>query len=296
MSRDLVAIVCGMAVGTLARYLMQRRDFRQYPSYPHAVINHLALGFVAAMMGAVAIPAIVAKEYTAVTFLALAATQFREVRRMEREMLLALEQSELVARGKDFIEGIARTFEARNYLVILISLMTSGVTFVFGAFAGVIAGMAALAIARSLMRGKIVKDIAKVRPARFRFVGPNVFVEDIHIMNLALAEIRDIYTQRARAVILEPYDDTAREILANVGQRQAIAHDAAALLGVHREVDTAEFMPLLRRDPDTGRVGMIIVPIEPDEKCLVVAVENVPVLESAAVNPLASRAGRCATD
>ncbi|MBS3948895.1 MAG: YIEGIA family protein [Dethiobacter sp.] len=296
MSRDLVAIVCGMAVGTLARYLMLRRDFRQYPSYPHAVINHLALGFVAAMMGAVAIPAIVAKEYTAVTFLALAATQFREVRRMEREMLLALEQSELVARGKDFIEGIARTFEARNYLVILISLMTSGVTFVFGAFAGVIAGMAALTIARSLMRGQIVKDIAKVRPARVRFVGPNVFVEDIHIMNLALAEIRDIYTQRARAVILEPYDDTAREILANVGQRQAIAHDAAALLGVHREVDTAEFMPLLRRDPDTGRVGMIIVPIEPDEKCLVVAVENVPVLESAAVNPLASRAGRCATD
>jgi hypothetical protein len=296
LNLELTAIVGGVAVGTLARYLMLRRDFRQYPSYPHAAVNHLALGFVAAMMGAVAVPAIIAKEYTAVTFLALAATQFREVRRMEREMLQALDGSILVARGKDYIEGISRTFEARNYLVILISLVTSGAMLIYGHVAGLIAGAATLAAAKTLMRGKLVRDIARVRPAAFSFKGPNVFVEEIHIMNLGLAEVREVYSQRARAVILEPLDDTAREILANAGQRQAIAHDAAALLGVHREVDTAEFTPLLRRDPDTGRVGMLIVPIEPDVKCLVTAVENVPVLESAAVNPLASRAGRCAAD
>lgn len=296
MNLELQAIACGVTLGSLARYLMLRRDFRQYPSYPHAVVNHLALGFVAATMGAVAVPAVIAKEYTAVTFLALAATQFREVRRMEREMLQALEHSELVARGKDFIEGIARTFEARNYLVIMISLVTSGTAFVFGIAAGIGAGALALAISRALMRGKLVKDIALVRPAEFNFKGPNVFVDDIHIMNLGLPEIREVYTKRARALILEPYDDAAREILANVGQRQAIAHDAASLLGVHREVDTAEFTPLLRRDPDTGRIGMLIVPIEPDVKCLVAAVEHVPVLESAAVNPLAARAGRCAAD
>lgn len=296
MSLELLAIFCGVTLGSLARYLMLRRDFRQYPSYPHAVVNHLALGFVAATMGAVAVPAVIAKEYTAVTFLALAATQFREVRRMEREMLQSLEQSELVARGRDYIEGISRTFEARNYLVILISFITSGVMFIWGFAAGLAAGLASLAAAKALMRGKLVRDIARVRPAEFSFKGPNIFVEDIHIMNLGLPEVREIYTRRAKAVILEPHDDTAREILANVGQRQAIAHDAAALLGVHREVDTAEFTPLLRRDPDTGRVGMLIVPIEPDVKCLVAAVENVPVLESAAVNPLASRAGRCAAD
>ncbi|MBT9172110.1 MAG: hypothetical protein DDT21_00491 [Syntrophomonadaceae bacterium] len=296
MGQELSAIACGVAAGTLARYLMLRRDFRQYPSYPHAVATHLALGFVAATMGAVAVPAIVAKEYTAVTFLALAATQFREVRRMEREMLQALEHSELVARGKDFIEGIARTFEARNYLAIMISLVTSGTAFFFGIAAGLGAGAVALALCKALMRGKLVKDIALVRPAEFNFRGPNVFVEDIQIMNLGLPEVREVYTKRARALILEPHNDAAREILANVGQRQAIAHDAAALLGVYREVDTAEFTPLLRRNPDTGRVGMLIVPIEPDVKCLVTAVENVPVLESAAVNPLASRAGRCAAD
>lgn len=296
MTNDFGAIVTGIIVGTIARYWMMRRDVRQYPSYPHAVVNHLALGFLAATLGAVAVPALVAKEYTAVTFLALAATQFREVRNMERQMLEALEHSELVPRGKDFIEGIARTFEARNYLVLFVALVTSGVTFRFDFIPGILSGILAMAFVRKFMRGKLVKDIAKVRPGSFRFEGANLFVEDTHIMNLGLREIQEIYQERAKAIVIEPFDDNAREILANVGQRQAIAHDAASLLGVHRDVDTAEFTPLLRRNLKTGRIGMIIVPIEPDTKCLVMAVESVPVLESAIVRPLGSKAGRCASD
>ena len=97
MSKEILTIVTGVVLGTVSRFWMMRRDFRQYPSYPHAVVTHLALGFVAATLGAVAIPALAAKEYTAVTFLALAATQFHEVRTMEREMLAALEQSALVS-------------------------------------------------------------------------------------------------------------------------------------------------------------------------------------------------------
>lgn len=290
------AIASGIAVGTLARYLMMRRDVRQYPSYPHAVVNHLSLGFLAATLGAVAIPALAAKEYTAVTFLALAATQFREVRSMERQMLVALEASKLVPRGKDFIEGIARTFEARNYLVLFIALITSGVSFWLGSASGILAGIIATAIVRKLMGGKAIKDIAKVRAGEFRFEEYNLFVEDIHIMNVGLKNTRKIYEERAKAVVLEPFNDNAREILANVGQRQAIAHDAASLLGIYRDVDTAEFTPLLRRNLDTGRIGMIILPLEPDMACLLQAVQHVPVLESAIAKPLASRAGRCAAD
>ena len=296
MSRELLAITIGIAIGTMARYWMMRRDVRQYPSYPHAVINHLALGFLAATLGAVAVPALVAQEYTAVTFLALAATQFREVRNMEREMLEKLESSEMVSRGADFIEGIARTFEARNYLVLFVSLVASGVAFGVGAVPGFLSGILATVGIRKFMRGKQIYEIATVRPAEFRFEGPNLFIEDIHIMNLGLPEVRETYHKLGKAVILEPKDDNAREILANNGQRQAIAHDAATLLGIHRDVDTAEFTPLLRRNPETGRVAMIIVPIEPDMKCLVKAVQNVPVLESALVNPLGSKAGKCASD
>ena len=296
MQKDILTIICGVVMGTLSRYWMMRRDFRQYPSYPHATVTHLALGFVAATLGAVAIPAIAAKEYTAVTFLTLAATQFRDVRNMEREMLTALDQSKLVSRGADFIEGIARTFEARNYLVVFVSLTTSLFTFIFSPLLGILAGVFALLLVRRFMRGYLICDVAKVRAAKVHFKGPNLFVEDIHIMNLGLPEIKKIYEERGRGVILEPLDDNGREILANVGQRQAIAHDAAMLLGIHRDVDTAEFTPLVRRKADTGRVGMVIVPIEPDIECLVAAVNNVPVLESAFVSPLQSRIGRIAAD
>jgi len=244
----------------------------------------------------VAIPALAAEEYTAVTFLALAATQFREVRSMERQMLVALETSKLVPRGKDFIEGIARTFEARNYLVLFIALLTSGVSFWQGPVLGIIAGIAAAAFVRKFIGGKAIKDIAKVRAGELRFEKYNLFVEDIHIMNVGLKKTRKIYEERAKAVVLEPFDDNAREILANVGQRQAIAHDAASLLGIYRDVDTAEFTPLLRRNKDTGRIGMIILPLEPDTECLLQAVRHVPVLESAVAKPLASSAGRCASD
>ncbi|NLZ39536.1 MAG: hypothetical protein GX893_08035 [Firmicutes bacterium] len=296
MEKDILTIICGVAMGTVARYWMMRRDFRQYPSYPHATVTHLALGFVAATLGAVAIPAIAAKEYTAVTFLALAATQFRDVRNMEREMLSALEQSKLVSRGPDFIEGIARTFEARNYLVVFVSLTTSLFAFIFSPLAGILAGVFAMLLVRRFMRGYLVRDVAKVRPAKVHFNGPNLFVEDIHIMNIALPEIKKIYEERGRGVIIEPLNDNGREILANVGQRQAIAHDTAMLLGVHRDVDTAEFTPLVRRKLDTGRVGLVIVPIEPDIECIVEAVKNVPVLESAFVKPLQAKVGRSAAD
>lgn len=296
MSADLQAILVGVILGTLSRFMMLRRDLRQYPSYPHSVVNHLALGFVAATLGSVAVPAILAREYTAVTFLALASTQFREVRTMERKMLEGLDKSGLVKRGPDFIEGIARTFEARNYLVIFVSLAASAAACFWRAPGGIAAGIVAFLLVRKLMVGRSVADIAKVRPAKLRFEGPNLFVEDVHIMNLGLPEVREKYLEAGRAVMIEPFDDNAREILANVGQRQAIAHDAAALLGIHRDVDTAEFTPILRRNPETGRVAMIIVPIEPDQVCLVKAVESVPVLESAMRKPLSAEAGRCAAD
>ena len=106
--------------------------------------------------------------------------------------------------------------------------------------------------------------------------------------------MKKIYEEAGRGVILEPRVMTV-EILANVGQRQAIAHDAALLLGVRRDVDTAELCRSCRQ-AETGRVGMVIVPIEPDLECLVAAVKKVPVLESAFVQPLKSRIGRSAAD
>lgn len=45
---------------------------------------------------------------------------------MERETLLKLEENELVQRGVDYVEEIARTFEARNYLTIFTAIIAVG--------------------------------------------------------------------------------------------------------------------------------------------------------------------------
>lgn len=93
---------------------MLRTDYRNYPSYPHGYIIHLSLGAIAASLAAIALPALLEEEYTAVTFLVLCAQQFRDIRNMERETLMKLEENTLVPRGLDYIEGIAKVFESRQ--------------------------------------------------------------------------------------------------------------------------------------------------------------------------------------
>ncbi len=289
-------IFAGVIFGTLTRYYLLRRDYRQYPSYPHGVITNLSLGFIAAVIGAVAVPALAEQEFTAVTFLALAATQFREVRNMEREMLLNLDNMQLVSRGPEYIEGIARVFEARNYLVMFTSLLVGGATFWGNIFYGVLVGVLTVIFTGLLMKGKVVGQIANVREGNVHFEGPNLFVDNIHFMNLGSQEVQEVYLKRALGVVIEPLNDNGRATLANNGQRMAIAHDAAALLGVYRDLDTAEFMPIVRRHLDTGRVGLVIVPIEQDIEFLIEAVQRVPVLESALRLPLKTDVGRKAAD
>jgi uncharacterized protein len=296
MDGTLTAITLGIIIGTAARYFMLRSDYRQYPSYPHGIVIHMSLGFIAAVLGAAAVPALVAKEFTAVTFLALAAQQFREIRSIERVMLEGLEKSELVPRGPDYVEGISRVFEARNYLVIMTAILVSGVMLYSNALLAVAAGILGIFITNRFMQGQTIQNIAKVRSGEIRFEGPNLFVEDIHFMNLGTEEARETVLKRGIGIIIEPFDDNARSTLANTGQRQAIAHEAAAQLGIYRDVDTAEFMPIVRRNLDTGRIGLIILPIEKDVEYLITAVKGVPVLESAVRKPTLTPAGRKAAD
>ena len=295
-SNYLQAILNGVALGVLIRYFLLKRDYRQYPSYPHGVITHLSMAFIASVIGAIAIPALMEEEYTAVTFLALAATQFREVRGMERIMLEELDKTNLVPRGPDYIEGIARVFEARNYLVMFAALLIGGATCWGNIFYGLVVGFFAFLISQKLMGGKVLGDIARVREGKVFFEGPNLYVEGIHIMNLGMEKVRKSYLERALGVIIEPYNDDGRATLANNGQRIAIAHDAAALMGIYKDLDTPEFTPIVRRDLDTGRLALIITPLEKDIEYLLEAVKKVPVLESALSTPLKSYLGRKAAD
>lgn len=282
----LMVILAGLLAGTASRMLLLRIDYRQYPGYPHGYLAHASLGFIASALGAVAIPAILKPDFAAVTFLALAAQQFREIRNMERRTLESLERSELVKRGLDYIEGIARTFEARNYLVMGTSFVTSLAAQFGGLTAAGVVAFLALLFSHYFMSGEVIGDICDVVPARLSFEHSIMMVDEIGIMNVGLKSMREKILQDGLAVKIKPRDGNARATVHDIGQRAAIAFTAAVILGTKKDVDIPEFTPLARKNPDTGEVGLYILPVEKDIKQLIAAVKLTPVLESARSKPL----------
>ena len=275
----------------------RRADYRQYPSFPRGYVTHLVLGIIAAALGAIAVPALAEKEYTAVTFLALAAQQFREIRGMERDSLESVDKTELVPRGSDYIEDIAKTFEARNYIAMVTALSTSLVVYLSDSIAaGVLAGVAVFLGVVYSLKGEKIGDMAEVVAAKIEFEGPLLMVDGVELMNVGLAKAREMYLTRAIAVKIIPRDDNARVTLGNVGQRQALVHNAATQLGVRKDVDEPEIMPSSGRNTESGDIVMANFSMEPDIECLIEAVKRTPVLESSKRKPLDSPAGRKAAD
>ena len=117
-SHETIGVLISVGFGVILRILLLRTDLRQYPTYPHGRVIHISLGVIAAAMGAVAVPALLGKDYTAVTFLSLAAQQFREVRNMEAQQSGESGCDGVGSPGLFYIEGIAMAFEGRNYLIM----------------------------------------------------------------------------------------------------------------------------------------------------------------------------------
>src|SRR5690625_303720 len=163
MNEYIYPIVLGVVVGTITRIVMLRTDYRQYPTYLHGKVIHLSLGFIAAALGAVAVPAIMEMEFTAGTFLTVAATQFREVRNMEQNTLTEIDELELDPRGKTYIEGIALSFKSRNYLVIFTAFIGTLFYLVLNLYAAIIGAFISLLISRFLMSGSNIKEVVNIK-------------------------------------------------------------------------------------------------------------------------------------
>ena len=298
-------IIPSIIVGLISRLSMLKSDFRNYPSYPQGVFSHLLLGIVASSLGSVALPALVENQYTAVTFLSVAAQQFRDVRNLERTSLDNIEPTELVARGTAYIEDIAKTFEARNYMSMITSLTVSISIYLIeyvtkirlvSISLGALIGLFTIIFLNRVIKRETIKDIAKVNPATISFEGPLLKINDTIIMNVGLKSSQEIYLKSGIAVEIVPKDENGIATLANLGQRQAIQHNASILLGIRKDVDEPDFTPIARRDPHTGNVVMAIVTMEPDVECLIEAVEKTIVLESAKRKPLDNKIARKAAD
>lgn len=282
----IAGIATGVVFGILARLSMLRTDYRQYPTYPHGRIIHLALGLIAASLGSLAVPSLLEKQYTAVTFLTLAAQQFRDVRNMERQTLTNIDSMELVPRGATYIEGIAMVFEGRNYMVMFTALVSSMCGILFGWYWGAAAGILALLVSNYYKTGKSLSSIAQVEPAPVRIDGPDLYVGDIYIMNVGLDETRKLIREHGIGCILTPKDKNSRITLSSIGQRQALLHDACTIMGVYRDTGEPSLLPMAKLDMNDGRLAVLLLPPQPDQGLALSVVKRVPLLESAVRLPV----------
>lgn len=300
-------LLLGTLLGALARFSALRVDYRQYPSYPQGYVIHISLGVLGAFLGTAGPLALARGDFTAASFLAVAASQFREVRDTERRTLQALEETEMIPRGTGYIEGIARVFEARNYLAMAVGLLfslgyllgqklqpgvASGTESIWGGL--IVGGAAALVSWVSLeryTRGPRLESLAEVVPAEIGFDGPLLTVAGVSIMNVGWGPSRERYLQEGLAAEIRPRAPAGKATLANLGQRQAIAHDVASLIGFQHDLDEPEFTPLIRRRAD-GALVLAILPAERDMEAFLMAIRQVPVLEGSVRKPLQSPVGR----
>lgn len=286
MSEYTMILVVGVLAGLTCRLHMLRTDYRQYPTYPHGRIIHIALGVIASGLGSVLVVTLLQKNYTAVTFLTLAAQQFRDVRNMERQMLTNVDSMELVSRGVTYIEGIAMAFEGRNYLVIATAFVASITTYFLNWYGGAVAGLIMVFVSKHFMSGRTLCDIVDVQEAKVTFQGANLFVDDILIYNTGLRDTQERILRNSVGIVLTPKNADSTVTISNLGQRQAILHDVSTILGVYRDSGEPSLVPLTKRDLDSGRLALFLLPMDRDPEKVMKIVRRVPVLEAAFRKPL----------
>ncbi|MBT2637862.1 MULTISPECIES: YIEGIA family protein [unclassified Bacillus (in: firmicutes)] len=284
-TEHIVMIAVAITTGTLARILTVKEDFRQYPSYPNGYMTNLVTGFIASALGAVAIPALMTKNFIAVTFLTLAIQQFRDVRKAERESLKDLENTEYTSRGDAYIDGIAKTFEARNYFALIVSFCTAlaiqavnSQSIPIRIAAGVISGVIVLFILKRFSKGKTIGDIASVEQGSISIKETDLYVDDIFVTNFLGSEnASSLFESEGIAAVLTPNEDRFRITLDHRGQQQAALFEATRTLGLKRYHFT-------RKDFDNGKVIITFVPILKDSDRLLEAIKKTPLLESTKKN------------
>jgi hypothetical protein len=280
---DWVPMEVGVAAGLIGRVWSLRTGRRAYPGWPSGYINQFALGVIAALIGGSVVTSLISKEFTAATFLTLAATQFFDLRQTERKSLEQEEDLLLVSRGAGYIEGIAKTYEARNYLAMLVALVASAVTALFGLIPGIVAGIAAVIVSDYMMQGPMIGDIIHVSVGKVHFEKDSLlYVDDVMLMEVGLPKTRERWLKEGVGIVFTPKNPRGQAILWNLSQRQALTHEAAVAVGAQIDVGYPDHAPLTRMEMPgaNGRAALGILPIDPDIDRLIKALQQTPVLES----------------
>lgn len=284
--------IIGIVIGIISRVITLNIDRKQYPTEPNMLVSQLVLAIIGSSLGAMLVPALMQKSYTSITFLSLAASQFRQVRHSKRKALTDMEESLLVKRGAGFIEEIALTYEVRSYTCILTALTTSAAyhlckTELFlgeggSIFLGSACGILLALIFKKLFVRESIGNIAEVIPAKITFDGPILKINDVAISNIGLESSRKRYLENGLAVEIIPKDKSYINsgVIISPGQRQTIANIVYSRLGIMKNLNEPDFTPLLRRNPKNESLLMPYIPIEKDINKLISAVKSTPIIES----------------
>ncbi|ABR49471.1 conserved hypothetical protein [Alkaliphilus metalliredigens QYMF] len=284
----LTIIITATLIGALTRIALIKIDHRQYPNYPNGYLIHTVTGGLAAAIGAFVVPALVAKEFTAVTFLALGIQHFREVRKTERESLLDLEGEEYASRGDAYIDGIAKIFESRNYIALLVAFTTAltiqllqsftDVSWWIEVICGSIVGLILFYILKLFTRRQNIKDIATVTKGKIQIKGSDLYVDDLFVSHLmGREEAKEWFLEDGLAAIIHPKYEHFQIPLLNKGQRQAVLFEVTRRMG-QRKIYSLQ-------DINSGKLIIALVPVIKNFDLLEETILLTPLLETVKKNP-----------
>lgn len=282
-------------IGVLSRVIMLNLDEKQYPAQPSVLVSQIVLAFVASSLGALVVPALQERSYSSITFLSLAAEQFRQVRNNRRDTLQSLENTQLIPRGNSFIEDIARTYEIRNYMCIVTSFLTVAIYYLLDSefkfnqsislIVSSLFGLVLAYILRKSVSRQCIGDVAEVSIVDISFVDTSILkVGDFQgLTNVGLNEEREKYLKYAVGIKIIPRDNSYKNasIISYVGQRQAICYNLYTRLGTLKQISEPVFTPLPRKNPENQCLYFAFFPIEKDENKIIEAVKSCPILDSA---------------
>lgn len=284
------SFIVSLIIGTLCRAFVLRISDKQYPTRPQDYLQQIIIAGLSASLGAIALPALIDKEFSALTFFAVGIQQFQGLAQQERITLENLDSDEIVEKGGAYVEEIASTYETRSYISLFSSLAAS-VAYIYIArrydlnalictIAAVIAGVIVGLIFRFSLRRNSIGDVADVIPANLEFDDAVLKVNNVVITNIGLKSSRDRYLNKGMAVEIVPKNMADFGIVNDIGQRQAILHNIYIHMGIDKDVDEVDILAISRTDLKKRSVVIPYIPILQDIDVLINVIKSTPIIET----------------
>ncbi|RDY24926.1 hypothetical protein CHF27_001625 [Romboutsia maritimum] len=284
------AFLVATFVGIVCRGFVLRVTDKQYPTRPQDFLEQIIISGLSASLGAIALPALVDKEFSALTFFAVAIQQFQGLAKQERITLENIDNGEIVPKGSAYVEEIATTYESRSYISLFSALGASiayiylnkkfNVRFLGCTISALIAGALIGLMFRRYLRRDSIGDVAQVIPAKINFEGPILKVNDTIITNIGLKDSRDKYINSGIAIEIIPNTMADFGIINDLGQRDAIIHSIFIHMGIDKDVDEKDIIATSRTNLEKNTVVIPYIPIVKDIDTMIQVVKSTPVLET----------------